>query len=202
MKTKLRLHLLLLTLLSLSGFAHAQGTAIGYQGRLNDGGLPATGLYDFTFGVFDVEADGAALAGAVVLDAVPVTNGLFNVSLDFGPDIFVGPARWLEITVRTNGVGAPSILSPRTPLLPTPYAIFAGKAGGVASGTVTADQLNTGGIPPTPGQFLSYDGSNLYWSDPGVVTGNLWSLNERMLITTPVMWASAPALQRLESGWT
>jgi hypothetical protein len=177
MKTKLKLHLLFLALLSLTGFAHAQGTAIGYQGRLNDGSLPATGLYDFTFNVFDVDADGAALAGAVALDAVPVTNGLFNVSLDFGPDVFTGPARWLEITVRTNGVGDPIILSPRTPLLPTPYAIFAGKAGGMASGTVTADQLNSGGIPPVPGQYLSYDGENLLWSDPAVLVGNVWSRN-------------------------
>ena len=180
MKIKLKLHLLLLTLLSLSGFAHAQGTAISYQGRLNDGGLPATGLYDFTFHVFDAEVDGTDLAGTPVtlpFDAVPVTNGLFNVSLDFGSGIFNGPARWLEITVRTNGIGAPSILSPRTPLLPTPYAIYAGKAGGVADGTVTAAQLNSGGVPPAPGQFLSYDGGNFLWSDPGVLVGNVWSRN-------------------------
>ncbi len=176
MKTKRKLHVLsLLTWLSLSGFAHAQGTAIGYQGRLNDGGLPATGLYDFTFNVFDVEAAGAALTGAVGLDAVPVTNGVFNVSLDFGLDIFTGPARWLEITVRANGVGAPNILTPRTSLLPTPYAIFAGKAGSVANGTVTADQLNTGGVPAEPGQFLSYAGGNFLWTDPGVAAGDLWT---------------------------
>ena len=60
MKTKLQFFLLLLSLLSLSGLAHAQGTAIGYQGRLNDDGLPATGLYDFTFAVFDAEDGGAA----------------------------------------------------------------------------------------------------------------------------------------------
>ena len=177
MMTKLKLQLLILALLILAGFAHAQGTAIGYQGRLNDASTPATGLYDFTFNVFDVEAAGAALAGIVALDAVPVTNGVFNVSLDFGPDIFTGPARWLEITVRTNGVGVPSLLAPRTLLLPTPYAIFAGKAGGVVSGTVTADQLNSGGVPPTPGQFLSYDGGNFLWSDPGVAVGNIWTRN-------------------------
>jgi len=176
MKTKLKLHLLFaLALLSLPGFAHAQGTAIGYQGRLNDGGLPVTGFYDFAFNVFDVEAAGAALTGPVELDAVPVTNGGFNVSLDFGPDIFTGPARWLEITVRTNGVGAPSLLTPRTPLLPTSYALFAGKAGSVANGTVTAAQLNTGGVPPTPGQFLSYAGGNFLWTDPGVAAGDIWS---------------------------
>ncbi len=178
MKTKFKVHLLLLlTLLSLPGLAYAQGTAIGYQGRLNDSGLPVTGLYDFAFNVFDVEAAGAALAGPVVLDAVPVTNGVFNVSLDFGPDIFTGPARWLEITVRTNGVGAPSLLTPRTPLLPTSYALFAGKAGSVANGTVTADQLNTGGVPPAPGQFLSYAGGNFLWTDPDVAAGNIWSPN-------------------------
>jgi hypothetical protein len=83
MKTKLKFHLLLLTLLSLSGFAHAQGTAIGYQERLNDGALPATGLYDFTFHVFDAAVDGTDLAGPLgphPYDAVPVTNGLFNVT--------------------------------------------------------------------------------------------------------------------------
>ncbi len=178
MKTKHKPHwLLLLALLSLPGFAHAQATTIGYQGRLSDAGTAATGLYDLTFTVFDAEAAGAALTVAVVRDAVPVTNGVFNVSLDFGPDIFTGPARWLEITVRANGVGAPSLLSPRTPLLPTPYAIFAGKAGSVGNGTVTADQLNTGGVPPTPGQLLSYVGGNFAWTDPGVAAGNIWSLN-------------------------
>jgi hypothetical protein len=46
--------------------------------------------------VFDVEVGGAALAGPDVYNAEPVINVLFNVSLDFGPDIFSGPARWLE----------------------------------------------------------------------------------------------------------
>jgi len=174
MKTKLKLHLLLLTLLSLVGFAHAQGTAISYQGRLNHAGAPATGLHDFTFNVFDVESGGTALATTVALAAVPVTNGLFNVSLDFGPNIFTGPARWLEIAVRTNGsVAAYSILSPRQAVSPTPYAIFAGKAGGVANGTVTANQLSTVGPAPTSGQFLSYNGGNLSWTAPGVAAGNI-----------------------------
>jgi hypothetical protein len=78
MKITLKLHLLLLTLLSLAGFAHAQGTAISYQGRLDDGGSPATGLYDFTFHVFDAAVDGTDLAGPLgplPYDAVPVTNG-------------------------------------------------------------------------------------------------------------------------------
>ncbi len=172
MKTKLKLHLLFLALLSLSGSAHAQGTAIGYQGRLNDGGRPATGLYDFTFKVFGVEAAGVPLAQTVVRNAEPTTNGVFSVSLDFGAGVFSGAARWLEISVRTNGVGALIILAPRTSLLPTPYAIFAES---VANGTVTASQLSTGGVLPTPGQFLSYNGGNLAWTAPGVAVGDVWT---------------------------
>ena len=180
MKTKLKIYLLLMALLSLPGFAHAQGTAISYQGRLNDGSAPATGLYDFTFSVYEAEIGGVTetvVAGPLARDAVPVTNGLFNVALDFGPAVFTGPARWLQISVRANGVGDLTPLTPRTPLLPTPYSIFAATAGSVPSGTVVADQLNTGGVLPTQGQFLSYDGGNLFWSDPGPAVGDVWSRN-------------------------
>jgi hypothetical protein len=175
MKTNLKLHLLLLSLLSLAGFAHGQGTAIGYQGRLNDGGLPATGLYDFTFAVFDAEAGPAAQGPTLVLDAVPVTNGLFNVRLDFG-FVFPGTPRWLEITVHPNGVGVPELLTPRTALLPTPYAVYAMRARTVDDVSITVDHFDTGGgAGPTSGQFLSYNGENLYWSDPGVAVGDIFS---------------------------
>lgn len=175
MKTNLKLLFLLLAILGISRFAGAQGTAIGYQGRLNDGAAPATGLYDFTFAVHDADLGGAPLAGSLVHNGVPVTNGVFNVTLDFGPDIFTGPARWLEIRVRTNGPSALTLLAPRTALRPTPYSIFAARAANVASGAVTAGQLNTGGQLPAAGQFLSYNGGNLFWSDPGVQAGNVWS---------------------------
>ena len=190
MRTHLNLPLFLLALSSLAGLACAQGAGFNYQGRLNDGTTLATGRYDFTFNVFDVAADGASLAGPIALDAVPVTNGLFSVSLDFGPDLFSGPARWLEIAVRTNGVGAPNTLVPRTPLLPTPYALFAGSAGNVADGSVTAAQLKTAGPAPAPGQFLSYAGGNLVWSDPSVAAGDVWSRKGVDAYSIRGTWAS------------
>jgi hypothetical protein len=47
--------------------------------------------------------------------------------LDFGAN-FPGADRWLEIGVRTNGLGTFSTLSPRQKITPTPYAIYAGGA--------------------------------------------------------------------------
>jgi hypothetical protein len=168
MKTKLKLHLLLLALVSLSGFAHAQGTAIGYQGRLNDNGSPATGLYDFTFTVFDAQVGGAAQSLPLDRNAVPVTNELVT---------FNGPSRWLEITVRKNGVGVHELLTPRTHLLPTPYSLFAEIARDVMDSTIGVDHLSTTGLGPAPGSFLSYDGANLTWVDAAVATGDIFSLN-------------------------
>jgi hypothetical protein len=59
-----------------------------------------------------------------------VTNGLFTVTLDFGPTAFDGNPRWLDIGVRANGTGADyATLAPRQPVTPTPYAIHARNAG-------------------------------------------------------------------------
>ena len=55
---------------------------------------------------------------------VPVNNGLFTVLLDFGAN-FPGADRWLEIAVRTNGVGGYTLQLPLQALTPTPYAITA-----------------------------------------------------------------------------
>ena len=83
----------------------AQGTAFTYQGRLNNGANAVSGNYDFEFTLYGVNTGGSPITGPVTLTATNVTNGLFTVSLDFGGQ-FDGTARWLEIAVRTNGVGS------------------------------------------------------------------------------------------------
>src|SRR5262249_3531346 len=66
-------------------------------------------------------------------------NGVFSVTLDFGAGVFPGPARWLEIAVRTNGSTGPyNVLIPRQALTATPYAITAGNL----TGMLSASQLN------------------------------------------------------------
>lgn len=129
-----------------SSIALAQGTAFTYQGRLNDNSAPANGSYDFQFTIYDSSnRSETVVAGPITNSATDVTNGLFTTTLDFGPGIFSGPARWLEIGVRTNGApGAFTILSPRQLLTPVPYAVFANSANNVI-GDVDASTL--GGLP-------------------------------------------------------
>ena len=126
------------------------GTAFTYQGRLNSGGQPANGNYVLRFALYDAPSGGGQVGSPVANAPVLVdTNGAFTVSLDFGA-VFNGDARWLEIGVLTNGSGTTNtILSPRQPITPSAYALYAPSAGtasnlaGNLSGDVTGTQLAT-----------------------------------------------------------
>jgi N-acetylneuraminic acid mutarotase len=78
---------------------------------------------------------------------------LLTVTLDFGAGVFTGPARWLEIGVRTNGsAGGYSALHPRQPVAASPYATTAGNVtgpingGAILGGTITSAQLAAGAV--------------------------------------------------------
>jgi hypothetical protein len=126
---------------------HAQGTAFTYQGRLDSGTNPAAGSYDFTFAVFNAATGGAQSGVTLTNPAIAVSNGLFTTMIDFG-GIFSGTNYWLAVGVRTNGNGAFTALSPRQPLTPVPYAIYAPNAGtSVSAGTAgTADNVASGSV--------------------------------------------------------
>jgi trimeric autotransporter adhesin len=117
---------------------HAQGTSFTFQGRLNANGTPANGTYDVIFAVYG-SATGTNDGLANQTNAtVVLSNGLFTVALNFGPGIFNGDERWLDISVRTNGAAAFTSLSPRQKLMATPYAITAGNfVSGSLAGTFT-----------------------------------------------------------------
>jgi hypothetical protein len=122
----------------------AQGTAFNYQGQLNAAGAPATGSYDLRFALYDAVTNGNRATVWLTNSAVPVTNGLFTTTLNFG-DIFAGTNYWLDIAVRSATETNFTTLLPRQPILPVPYAMFATTASNV-SGTVPATQL-TGTLP-------------------------------------------------------
>ena len=118
----------------------AQGTAFLYQGRLNDNGSPANATYDLRFAIYDAATNGNAVSFSQTNFAAVVSGGLLTATLDFGP-IFSGANYWLAIGVRTNGsTNAFTLLWPRQPLLPVPYAMFAASTSNLL-GALPATQL-------------------------------------------------------------
>src|SRR5690348_13633350 len=73
----------------------AVGTSFTYQGRLLDGGSPASGFYDFTYKLFDTSGGSNQVGTTITHTFRTVTNGLFTDNLDFGDRVFLGEARWL-----------------------------------------------------------------------------------------------------------
>src|SRR6185369_12368432 len=129
----------------------AQGTAFMYQGQLRDNGGAAQGIYDLRFAIYDsTNNPGTLIAGPYTNNATTISNGLFTVLIDFGPGVFNGSNYWLEVAVRTNGVGGFTALAPRQPVTPTPYSIYSTTAGnatvaasaGSVSGSVSAGQIS------------------------------------------------------------
>ncbi|MCK5922514.1 MAG: hypothetical protein KAG66_16355, partial [Methylococcales bacterium] len=94
------------------------GTAISYQGGLNQGGNPANGSFNFEFRLYDAVTGGTQIGSTGIHNGVVVTNGIFTITdLDFGSGAFNGEARFLAITV--DG----TLLAPRQELTPVPYAL-------------------------------------------------------------------------------
>ena len=99
--------------------AEPVGSVFTYQGRLKEAGQPFNGSADVTFRLFDAEVGGAQIGVDVALIALVIVDGLLTLDLDFGPDVFMGADRWIEIQVNTT------VLAPRQPVTPAPYALFA-----------------------------------------------------------------------------
>src|SRR6266704_5741651 len=123
--------------------ASAQTTAFTYQGRLTDGGTPANGNYDLQFALWDSLGGGSQIGSTQALPAVQVSDGVFNVTLDFGANAFPGANRFLEISARLSGASSFTLLLPRQSITSTPYAVRSGNAT-LADTATNATQL--GGV--------------------------------------------------------
>jgi hypothetical protein len=162
-RTILLITTLLLT--ATAGPTATAATAFTYGGRLTDGATLAFGSYDLRFSLFTAPAGGVQVAPAVTKEDLQLTNGIFTVELDFGPDAVSGEPRWLEIAVRPGGSAAGfTVLSPRHELTTSPYALFAQVAGSVSWTNIAG----------TPSQFygagpgLGLSGTNFYILPAGV----------------------------------
>lgn len=105
--------------------AQPLGTAFTYQGELSDGGSPAAGTADLRFRLYDAASGGTQVGPTLAANAVSLTSGRFNVSLDFG-SVFTGNRLWLEIDVRKPaGSGSFVTLTGRQSVSATPFALYA-----------------------------------------------------------------------------
>ena len=141
--------------------ASAQTTGFTYQGKLDDSGMPANGLYDFTMTLWDAFTNGAQIGPTLSLTNRPVTDGIFTLVLNFGPGVFTGPPRYLEISLKPTGSAVPpTVLSPRQLVLSAPYAIK-------SLGSVSADSVSLACVNCITGsQIGSVNGSAILGSIP------------------------------------
>lgn len=109
------------------------GSAFTYQGRLETNGVPAEGLFEFTFRLFNGATGGTELAPAFK-QVLTVEDGLFSTDLDFGAGVLAGPGRYLQIEITTPG--GSEVLEPRQRLAPAPASVQAGGASLFDDGSV------------------------------------------------------------------
>ncbi len=150
------------------------GTRFSYQGTLRLGNDRANGPYDFRFKLWDQVAGGTQLGSTQTKNDVPVTDGLFSTTLDFGQAPIDGDDIFLEIKVRDGAsAGAYTLLTPRQRINATPYAVRA-----LASGD------GGGGASP-----WTVNGTKIYYNDGNVGIGTInpaYPLDVKTSNSTPV----------------
>ncbi|OAI40660.1 hypothetical protein AYO38_05500 [bacterium SCGC AG-212-C10] len=115
----------------------ALGTSFTYQGKLEQGSVPANGLREFEFVLWDSAAGGNALGSQPA--TLDVRNGIFDAQLDFGAAFNIGEKRWLEVKVKVvNGNAGLESLG-RQELTATPFAHFASNVPWTGISGVPAD---------------------------------------------------------------
>lgn len=154
--------IVMLSLFSSTAFASTNNaTDFTYQGYLTDADGPVTGLCTFQFGLFDAVTSGAQIGTTQTVSNVPVSEGVFSVTLDFGASAFSDQDRFLAITVNCGAGDTP--LTPRQPITPAPYAQFAigapwsgltGVPAGIADGDDDTTYTAGAGLDLSGTQFL------------------------------------------------
>lgn len=196
------------------GHGQVLDTSFTFQGEVLNAGVPAEGLHDLRFRLFDSLAGPGQVGAAVCFDDVTVSGGRFTVVLDFGAQ-FTGQKRFLEIDVRADGGSDCSdesgfvVLSPRQELTASPHAAYtlnAGLLGGQSSAFYrNASNLNSGTLADTrlSGNVPRLNTSNTF---TGTITATSFTGNAGLLTG---LNASNIALGNLDAdrlptggGWT
>jgi hypothetical protein len=138
------------------------GTTFNYSGRLKYQNNPANGNFDLQVKLFDALNGGNQIGPTANVNGLAIANGLFVTSLDFGAGAFDGTALWLEIAARPSGNGQFTLLSPRQPVNPAPYALYAPVAAtansaainsvsssSIQNSTITSNKIASGQVVKT-----------------------------------------------------
>lgn len=177
----------LVGLLGLAGFApparagQPVGTAFTYQGQLKQNGSLYGGSADFIFRLYDAVAGGTQIGGDQNLPGVQVDAGVFQVTLDFGAGAFSGDARWLEISAKASSDQNYTVLSPRQPCTPSPYAVYSagGPGGGGGPWVVNgADVTYPGGSVGVTGSSSPFaGGKGVFFEGGNASFASIWGFD-------------------------
>ena len=154
-KTFKSIVILLLTAIS----AVAQTNEITYQGKLNDGAVPANGSYDMQFQLYALDSGVEVPVGtSVEVMSVNVVNGVFTAKLDFShvAGSFTGGEHSIGMSVRAAGVASYTLLSPTQKITSAPYAIRSQNA---ESASLATDAAQLGGV--AAGQYVLTNDSRM-----------------------------------------
>ena len=181
---------------------HAQSAAFTYQGRLIDSGSPANGLYDFNCNLYATNNGGAPLAPAFLAAKIPVTNGLFLLTLDFTPGVFNGTPLFLDLQISAASAGKFTTLAPRQPLTPAPLATRAMSAAQAdlatqADTAAIASAVVPGGVNGT--SLAQNSVSTGHLANNAVITTKI---NDGAIITTKLADNSVTTLKILDAAVT
>ncbi|MEM6936304.1 MAG: hypothetical protein AAF552_07585 [Pseudomonadota bacterium] len=153
----------------MTAVAPAFSQAFTYQGELTLDGEVLNEAVDFEFSLWSAPTAGLQIGVNDEQLAVPVLNGTFTVMIDAGSDVFDGAERWLEIAVRPSAGSSPyTVLEPRQPISPAPYAAYA--LDGVAGSMGPQGEPGPAGPQGDPGPAGPQ-------GDPGPPGATPWQVN-------------------------
>jgi hypothetical protein len=167
----------------------APAASFNYHGNLQDGGRPADGSYDLELTLYSAPQGGRVIGGPLMVYKVPVHNGTFSTSVDFGALAQPVGTSWLGVAVRNSGKGEFAALDARAPVS---TALTADTTSSVCPGAWTLD----GNAGNPAGSYLgTADNNPLIFEVNGSVVGQI-------LPTSNATYANAPNVVFGSSGNT
>lgn len=188
---------MLFAVLAFASPTFAQSTDFTYQGKLRNAGLPASGLHDFRFTLYDVSSGGVQISPTQCVDNILVTDGVFTATINLGQHFATTAPRFLQVDVRADtGLDCSNLtgfttLEPRQAITPTPLANHAkaaftlDAADGSPTAAVVVDNDGKVGIGTTApdagglGTKLDVVGGSVRIENSGDQADLLWFAHDR-----------------------